>query len=185
MPSIAFPTLRCDPWRALAWAGVFLIATLAVRVWQAQRPELVLALLVFLASTAAVQLFLRQLPSLFAFMLVVAALLSACGGVFHWFESVRWYDEAVHAYTGFAGMGAIGYLYARTRSPRRSALVWWCSGMGLLLGIGWELIEELVGDLEMVDTASDLVLDTLGAALGGAFAWKALQQTGAPDRRPA
>jgi hypothetical protein len=179
MPFTASIPLRSDPWRALAWAGVLLIATLLVRVWQAQRPELVLAMLVFLASTVAVQLFLRQLPSLFALMLVVAALLSAGGGVFHWFESVRWYDEAVHAYTGFAGMGAIGYLYARTRSLRRSTLVWWCTGMGLGLGIGWEVIEELVGDLEMVDTATDLVLDTLGAALGGAFAWQAVQQAGA------
>lgn len=176
MPAVSVSLIRTDPWRMLAWAGVFLIAALLVRVWQAQRPDLVMAMSIFLAATLAIQLLLKQLPSLFAFMLVVAALLSGAGGVFDWFEAFRWYDEAVHTYTGFAGMAAIGYLYARRRTLPRSHLVWWCTGMGLLLGSGWEVIEGLIGDLEAVDTASDIVLDTAGAALGGAFAWQALQQ---------
>lgn len=176
MPHASLTLTRTDPWRTLAWAGVLLIAALLARVWQAQRPELVLAMSIFLAATLAIQLLLTQLPSFFAFMLVIAALLSGAGGVFQWFEAFRWYDEAVHTYTGFAGMAAIGYFYARKRTLPRSHLVWWCTGTGLVLGIGWEVIEGLVGDLEAIDTASDIVLDTVGAALGGAFAWQALQQ---------
>jgi VanZ family protein len=38
---------------------------------------------------------------------------------------------------------------------------------GLFLGIVWEVLEALFLNLSWVDTLSDLVLDMVGAALGG------------------
>ena len=150
---------------------MLLIVALLAMVWNAEQPDLVLAMLIFLAACLALLRFVKRLPGFFVFLLVLAALLNGAGGAFRWFEVYRWFDEAIHTYTGFAGLGAIGYLYSRDRPIRRESLIAWCSGMGLLLGIGWEVIEGFVGDLEAVDTATDLVLDKIGAALGGWFAW--------------
>lgn len=159
----------------LAWVGVLLIAALLALVWMAGRSALVWALGIFLVASLGIQLLKDKLPSLFIFLLVLAALLNGAGGTFDWFNAYPWFDELVHVYTGFAGLSAIGYLHALNVNPGRAQLVGWCAGMGLALGIGWEMIEGLVGDLGFVDTLSDLVLDTAGAALGGLFAWHALR----------
>jgi hypothetical protein len=139
------------------------------------------ALAIFLVATLAIVLLIRRLPALLRFLLVFAALLSGAGGAFDWFEGYVWYDELVHTYTGFAGLLAIGYLYARDRPELRVNLVRWCVVMGLALGIGWEVVEELGGDLEFWDTLSDLVLDTVGAALGGVAARRVLLRTASDE----
>jgi hypothetical protein len=165
-----------DLWRAFAWIGVALIAGLLAFAWASGERDLILAMAIFLAATLAVQLLVKQLPSMFAFLLVVVALVNGAGGSFGWFESFRWYDEGVHLYSGFAGMAAIGCLYARGRHLRCAAFVAWCTGMGLALAIGWEIIEGLMGDLEAIDTTTDVMLGTTGAALGGWFAWRVVVQ---------
>lgn len=179
MHDLTRPLIRTDLWRPLAWAGVLLIAALLAMALKAQQPALVLAMSIFLAATLAIQLLLKRLPGLLAFLLVLAALLNGAGGAFEWFESVWWYDEAVHTYTGFAGLAAIGWLYAHERRRPLAFLVGWCAAMGLALGIGWEVIEGLVGDLEAVDTVTDILLDTAGAALGGWLAWRLIGRDGA------
>jgi hypothetical protein len=45
-------------------------------------------------------------------------------------------------------------------------------GLGLGLGIAWEIVEMTFLNLSLVDTLVDLVMDTLGAMLAGPFmAW--------------
>lgn len=166
--------LQSPLWRLLAWAATAALAALLVVVWTAGHAVLVWSLVIFLAATLGVLRLRPVLPDLFACLLVLAALANAAGGAFAWFETIAWYDEAVHAFTGLAGLAAIGWLAARTRDDRRRVLVAWCAALGLLLGIGWEVVEGLVGDLEWRDTVSDLVLDTLGAALGGLAARRGL-----------
>lgn len=162
-------------WRVLGWIGVLLIAAVLAMVWTARQSQMTWAMVIFLVAGLAVQWLEDQLPSVFIFQVVLVALVNGAGGAFGWFDSFRWFDEIVHAYTGFAGLSAIGYLYARDHEPRRATLVGWCAGMGLALGIGWEMVEGLMGDLAFMDTLSDLVLDTMGAAMGGLFARHALR----------
>ncbi len=180
-PPPAAPLLQSPLWRGVAWAAVAGLAALLVVVWTQRHAPLVWSLCIFLAASLGV-LRLRSLPPLLACLLVVAALVNACGGAFRWFETIAWYDEVVHTYTGFAGLAAIGWLAARTRDDRRRVLVPWCAALGLALGVGWEVIEGLVGDLAWRDTLSDLVLDTVGAALGGLLARRALDAQ--PQARP-
>ncbi|MEJ7929900.1 hypothetical protein WG922_07940 [Ramlibacter sp. AN1015] len=165
--------LDAGAWNLLAFLGVLLIAALLSMVWQAQQTTMTWALGIFLVAGTAI--LLLKVPSLFRFLLVLSALLNGAGGTFGWFEDYAWFDEFVHAYSGFAGLSAIGLLYARDVRRTRAHLVWWCTGMGLALGIGWEMVEGMMGELGFMDTVSDLVMDTIGAALGGLFAWHALR----------
>lgn len=181
--SAAAALLRSPVWRLLAWAAAAGLAALLVVVWTARHAVLVWSLAIFLAAALGVLRLRPVLPDLFACLLVLAALLNAAGGAFTWFETIAWYDEAIHAFTGFAGLAAIGWLAARRRDDRRRMLVPWCAGLGLVLGIGWEVIEGLVGNLAWRDTLSDLVLDTVGAALGGLAARRALELRGTSRAR--
>ncbi|TFY98455.1 hypothetical protein [Ramlibacter rhizophilus] len=175
-------TARFDAplWRGFACTGVLLIAAQLVLAWHAQRMLMVTGLAVFVLAGLAAAWVPSRLPSLLRLLLVLAALLNAAGGFFRWFDNVPWFDELAHGYTGFAGLAAIGFLYARVDVLRRDSLVGWCAAMGLALGVGWEVLEGMAGPLGLVDTLSDLVMDVLGAALGGAFARHVLQAV-APD----
>lgn len=176
-PHTASHPLHAPFWHLLAWTGVLLIAAMLTLTWRAQNIAMSSALAVFLASSLLVLRLGSVLPSFVRLLLVLTAVLNGAGGAFDWFESVAWFDELAHAWSGFAGMSAIGYAYARDGDERkRRHLVGWCTGMGLVLGIGWEIIEELLGDLEALDTLSDLVMDVIGAWLGGVFARHAVRQ---------
>lgn len=98
--------------------------------------------------------------------------------------AVPWYDEAAHAFTGFAGMAAIGYLYARGKRLGRGHVIAWCTVVGVVLGVGWEILEGLAGNLDAWDTASDVLVDGTGALAGGVFTWQALR-AGRPVAAPA
>ena len=161
--------LQASAWRRLAWLCVLLIAALLARAWSGQQWKMTAALAIFLLASLGI-LRLRRLPAVFQFLLVFAALVNGAGGAFDWFEAISWYDEFAHLYTGFAGLAAIGYLYARDLQVARGHLVAWCIGMALVLGGGWECLEALGGELDFGDTLSDLVLNTIGAALGALFA---------------
>jgi hypothetical protein len=170
-----------DPWRALAWVAVALIGALLAHAWFTRMPELMLAQSIFLVSCVALLLVMRELPGLLALLVVLAALANGAGGAFQWFDGIVWFDEAVHTYSCFAGLAAIGWLWASRHPERRASLVAFCAGLGLVLGIGWEMVEGVLGDLEFVDTATDLVFDVVGATLGGVLA-RALPGTGTSVR---
>ncbi|MBL0420278.1 hypothetical protein JI739_07975 [Ramlibacter sp. AW1] len=167
--------LHGQAWQVLGWAGVGAIASLLVLTLARQQWAMTVSLAVFLAASWGIVGLLSRLPSFLRFLLVLVALLNGAGGTFDWFETHAWFDELVHTYGGFAGLAAIGYLHARDSEAKQDWLVAWCVGMGLALGIGWEVLEGLMGDLEFVDTLTDIIADTVGAALGGAFARHALR----------
>jgi hypothetical protein len=113
---------------------------------------------------------LRALPRSLDATPVLAALLSSPGYGLNWFYGANPYDEAVHLLSGvLAGMVFAALLLAdgARRGAGRVALAG--LGFGLALGVGWEVFEwavQLIGDWP--DTLSDIVLTTLGAAIGAA-----------------
>lgn len=121
----------------------------------------------------------NRLPPLFTLLFLLAGVANVAGYAFDLWKMPVWFDEAVHAGTSFTGMAAAGWLIlARTRlsGPGRSGrLILAVAGLGLFLGIAWELFEWLIGIIDgPADTIVDLLMDLIGATLAGLFcAWAA------------
>ncbi len=173
-PADLAPVWNARGWRYAAWVMVVGLSALLVHTAANGVTVMALGLAVFVAASLAVLMGMRRLPEALCCLLVAAALFNGAGGAFHWMDGVAWYDEVAHATTGFAGLAAIGYLYALDRVERRATLVRWCIAMGLVLGVGWEVVEGIAGDLERWDTLSDVALDVVGAAFGGIAARRML-----------
>lgn len=149
--------LWLEPWTGTVSLGVFFAASLAFLMMQDRKPSLV------------------------SVMVVTAAVINAFGWAWNLFHQFVWYDELVHSFTGFAGMTALNYIawscgsfpQAGTTAFIVKAVVW-----GLGLGIPWEVIEFFVLNISWLDTLIDLVLDTVGAAIGGWFASWTIQEQG-------
>jgi len=155
---------------ALAWAcrAIAAVATL-YGLWalvSSPWSETIVSAVIALIATAA--LYGRaKLPIFFGLAIVVAAAVNAAGYVFTLWHEETAFDEIVHAYTGFAGMAAIGWGMIRARTfPGWSPglLVAAMLGIGLVLGIAWEGFEALIGIVgSRKDTLIDLAMDMAGA----------------------
>lgn len=115
-----------------------------------------------------------RLPSIFTLLFVLAGLVNAVGYVLNLWRTPYWFDEAVHFYTSFTAVAAIGWLlFSRTsmnagRHPVRFALA--VTGIGIVLGLLWEVFEWTIGIIgSPSDTMIDLLMDTLGAVAAGLF----------------
>ncbi len=108
--------------------------------------------------------------------LVVAAMLDAGGWIWDWYHQVWWFDEFSHFFTPFALLAAISYVSSSGAAGGRSRLdavisiAARAAVTGLVIGIIWELFEATFIDMHWLDTLSDVVLDVIGAALGGCYA---------------
>lgn len=143
-----------------------------------------------LAGTAAMGLFFMfardRLPEIFTLLFLIAGAANSAGYILNLWHQPMWFDEVAHAYTGFAGCAAIGwYLMAGTAlSPRDRAMhfVLAVAGIGLVLGIAWEVFEWLVGIINgWADTLIDIVMDVIGAVAAGLFCVWAAGKMGASD----
>lgn len=120
-----------------------------------------------------------RLPTVFDLLFVLAAAANMAGYVFTLWDDPVWFDEVVHAYTGFAGSAAIGWLLVRatrieeTRYGLRLIAV--VTAIGIALGILWEIFEWAIGIIGTpLDTRRDLVMDSVGALAAGFWcAWVA------------
>lgn len=166
--------LNWRTWCGLAWLGVaalaggMIISAIAGAWWG------VVGMLNFLVLSVGFLLLTRRLPHLVHFLVVLAAFLNAYGWVYNWFDALVFYDELVHAYTtGALALAAALWLWQDRRYPSEfGRFVAATAGLGLGIGILWELAEMAFLDLRLIDTISDLVMDTAGAALAGLFgAW--------------
>jgi hypothetical protein len=116
-----------------------------------------------------------RLPSLFTLLFLLAALVNTSGYLFDLWKTPLWFDEFVHAFTSFTIAAAIGWVaLARTRM-RAEANGWKLTlavtGIGLVLGIVWEVFEWIIGIIgSPADTVVDLIMDSIGALLAGIFA---------------
>ena len=108
-----------------------------------------------------------RLPIFFGLSIAIAAAVNAAGYVFALWHEVVAFDEAVHAYSGFAGIAAIGWGMLRARALAGWSPPWLVAamlGIGLLLGIAWEGFEALIGIIgSRRDTLIDLAMDCAGA----------------------
>ncbi len=174
-------------WRTFAWTGVALqglalLAVLWLGAWTGA-----LSLGIFFAASLAFLLMQDRMPSLISLMVVTAAVINAFGWAWNLFHQYVWYDELIHTFTSFAGMAALSYFaWSRGSFPQAGTTAFIVKTVmwGLGLGILWEVIEFFFLNIGWLDTLADLVLDTIGAAVGGWFASWVIQQQGlAPDQR--
>lgn len=109
--------------------------------------------------------------SFFIALVAAAALVNAAGYLLTLWHDETVFDEAVHLYTSFAVMAALGWLASGRPPFPHSAPPWWAFVVsGLILGLAWEVIEWIAGIIGgRRDTAMDLAMDTLGAAAAAAL----------------
>jgi hypothetical protein len=176
-----------DTWiyRALAWLGVALQAAALIAVVVVERWKGLPSIALFLGLSFVFLLLQDRLPSLISMLVVIAALVNAAGWAWNLFP-VPLYDDLVHGFTAFAGMAAIGYL-CWTRglldaAPGSAKFVLAVAAAGLALGVLWELAEARFLNLTWTDTLLDLLVDTIGAALGGVLAGWAIRRQGRLQR---
>ncbi|HET7321632.1 MAG TPA: hypothetical protein VFI96_03985 [Longimicrobiaceae bacterium] len=112
----------------------------------------------------------------------IAIVVNAAGYLFDLWATPVWYDEAVHGFTTLSITLLIGlYLYDvvyRGADDHFLLLVLVIASVGLAIGAVWEVFEwaddQFVTPGNSIlgkwDTITDLVVDTLGALVGGAIA---------------
>ena len=172
------PAVDNGTFRTLAWAGVILQAAALVFVVVSQRWGGLPTIGIFFVLSLLFLLMKEHVPSLISFLVVVAAIVNAGGWAWEWFHLV-WFDEFVHAFSSLAVVAALlcmawgwGWL---THPGSTGRVVLMAMALGLGLGILWEIVEATFVSLTLVDTISDIVLDVIGAALGGLLADFAMQ----------
>ncbi len=184
--SSSSPAVNSSTWRMLAWVGVVLQAVAFVAVWWLQRWGGLWTIGGFFVLSLTFMLMKDRIPSLMSFLIICAALLNAGGWAWNWFDQFVWYDEFIHTFTPFALVSALMYRLwtggSINDAPDSGSFILKAALMGLGLGIAWEIVEMLFLNLHVTDTLVDLVMDTIGAALGGWFAGWAIRNQGATQR---
>jgi hypothetical protein len=178
----AQPVAEDRTYRALAWIGVAIQAAALVAVLVVERFGGVPSLASFLVLSVAFLVLQDRLPGLLTFLVIVAAVVDAAGWAFDLYQKFAPFDELVHTFTAFTGMAALGYFgwtqgYIKA-APDGARFVLIVAVGGLVLGVGWELVEVLFLDLTWTDSLVDLLADTVGAAAGGVLAGWAIRRQG-------
>ena len=122
----------------------------------------------------------RRLPSQFFYIFPLTASLFIAGAVLDWYNTFRSYDNLVHAVSGFTGSYFFGWILSqRYKKLKRKQLFLRVAGVGIIIGVIWEIFEYSVITflphdfvLGAYDTVTDLMYDTLGALVAGYFAMK-------------
>lgn len=105
--------------------------------------------------------------------------------IFHWYWIFSWFDILTHFLGGICvGLGTLWFFFMSGYIKKlpwsgRSGLLYTFVGVGVI-GVGWEFYEVFMHILfhnpfdrgYLLDTATDLAMDTLGAVLAYlCFAW--------------
>ncbi len=107
---------------------------------------------------------------IFALSIIVLAVLHTLSLVFSLYWVYEWLDIPMHALGG--AMVALGYQsrFGLTRySDRLSFGFLGTIGAVMFVGVSWEVYEYIVGPIlpgYVIDTATDLVMDAVGACIG-------------------
>ena len=128
-------------------------------------------------------------------MLAVALLADAAGSIFNLYAEFWWFDEALHFFSSFAITLVLAlYAYGALLTGRRRhevLLVLTIAGLGVALGVLWEMVEwgfDLVepGNVirDKADTMTDLVLDAAGGLLAGILSLIMLRKGRRPKLTP-
>lgn len=163
--------------RAFAAASYVVLAIVfATSIYIAARGQLLEAL-VLLALVAGGIVFIAvrdRLPSIFTLLFVLAGLFNALGFVLELWRTPIWFDEFVHVYAPFSVTAGLGWLlfYRSAWKPRQRPLRFlaYVAGLGIAIGVGWELFELAIGIIGSTrDTVIDLLCDSAGAIAAGVF----------------
>ncbi|MBP1807583.1 hypothetical protein [Rubellimicrobium aerolatum] len=171
-------------WLLLSWAGIAVFAAaLAALAFHGRWHELTMAA-AFFVPLLVIQLSPHGLPNLLVVIITACFLVSAAGWAWDWYRVVWWFDVALHAINPLVMMAASMFMLWKAEflahAPRKGRFVLWSTGLGLLLGLGWEGVEVTFLDLTWPDTLLDLVMDGAGSALGGSFAIWLIERRGRP-----
>lgn len=114
---------------------------------------------------------------LFVLLLLTGALyyLDAIAQVNFYYWTFWWYDIMMHFLGGFVVSGFGLWVYIRLASPTRMSLrraLLLSIGIGMSIGIGWELFEYFNGMYAdqpgiVADTTIDLLMDCFGSVISG------------------
>ncbi|WP_305098147.1 hypothetical protein [Croceibacterium aestuarii] len=158
--------------------GSFALATLtaicAVYLVLAGRAADAGILAVMVAGSLAFLLWQDRLPALFTLLFTAVAALNGAGYAFDLWQRPVWFDEVVHVLTPFVLVSAIAWLLIQRNEAKpamnRATYFLKVGTLGLLIGFAWEGFEYLIGIIgSRADTASDLVMDTIGAVGAALF----------------
>ena len=118
----------------------------------------------------------RPYPHLGDALLVTPFVLDLLGNLVNLFDTVSWFDDALHFTNWIFLVSALLLLVAPT-GLERWTLILLGSGMGALAIVLWEALEWVIQDMGTTglqltydDTVGDLVLSTSGGILGAAVA---------------
>lgn len=128
-----------------------------------------------------------HLPTLFTLLFVLAGLINALGYVLELWRTPHWFDEFVHVYTPFTVTASIGWLLFNRKQwhakERPLHFILFVTGLGLAIGVAWELFELAIGIIGTTrDTIVDLLCDTVGAIAAGIFCVWAANRLSEQDR---
>lgn len=104
-------------------------------------------------------------------LVAAAVLVNAAGYLLTLWHEKTIFDEAVHFYTSFAVVAAIGRLALEKKWLRGTASRWAALPVvGMVLGLAWEVFEDIIGIIgTRHDTLMDLAMDLAGAVLAAAL----------------
>jgi hypothetical protein len=118
----------------------------------------------------------RAYPHLGDALLVTPFVLDLLGNLVNLFDTVSWFDDALHFTNWIFLVSALVLLVAPT-GLQPWTLILLGSGMGALAIVAWEALEWVIQDMGTTglqltydDTVGDLVLSTTGGILGAAVA---------------
>ncbi|MBU8539827.1 DUF2238 domain-containing protein [Falsiroseomonas tokyonensis] len=167
-----------------AWLCLAALAAAAIALWLLDKRAAAGGTLAAIAGCLGVMLpprermaalptLLRRLPRDLDATPVLASLLSTPGYGLNWFHGANPYDEVVHLVSGLlAGAVLAGLVLADGRPRGAWALARHGLIFGLALAVGWEVLEWALGIIgNTVDTITDIILTTMGAAVG-AVLWQ-------------
>ncbi|WP_210526742.1 hypothetical protein [Rubellimicrobium arenae] len=169
-------------WLTMAWVGVLVFTAALVTLMALGRWDELQMAAAFYVPMVAVMLVPHGLPALLVAVIAGCFLISGAGWAWDWYSLFWWFDIALHTLNPFAIMAGSMFMFWKAGflayAPRKGRFVLWAAGLGLLIGIVWEVIEYTYLPLTWPDTILDIVMDTAGAALGGWFAIWLIEQRG-------
>lgn len=171
-------------WLVLSWVGVTAFAAmLGLLLMDGRWYELRIAACFFLPLVAFL-LMPHRLPNLVMALATGCFLVSAAGWALDWYGRFWWFDIVLHTINPLLIMTGVMFMLWKAdllaHAPRKGRFVLWSTGIGLALGILWELFEFTYLPLTWPDTILDVVMNTAGAALGGWFAIWLIDSRGLP-----
>lgn len=109
--------------------------------------------------------------SFYVALLSAAVLVNAAGYLFNLWHDETIFDEAVHFYTSFAVVAALGRLAVEKDWLPSGASRWLAlPALGMIMGLAWEAFEYMIGIIgSRHDTLMDLAMDGAGALLATAL----------------